>query len=67
MSSNGSDTEALEKLYREYEEIFEDARKRWEIEHETFGTSRGGSRWQGKKDGVRICMNLLWQFIQDRK
>jgi len=54
---------ALQKLYTEIESIFEDARVH-RAEKESH--SRSGY-WQGKKDGLRIAMNLLHQLILEEK
>lgn len=55
--------EQLQKRYDELESIFKDARVQWETTKAEAG--RKENYWQGKKDGLRISMNLLWQEISD--
>jgi len=56
----------LEELYNLYNDAFEYAREEWERTK----SSEGGRRenyWQGKKDGLRMAMNLLWSLVLKEK
>lgn len=54
----------LKEMYDELEALFEDARVHWNEDH-VAGFGRKESYWQGKKDGLRVSMNLLYQLIQN--
>jgi hypothetical protein len=57
----------LETLYAEYQGVFDYARSEWEATRSTEG-GRKENYWQGKKDGIRAAMNLLWPLVlKERK
>ena len=53
----------IKKAYEELESLLEAFRKERAKEDPT----RVDSYWQGKKDGVRIAMNLIYPLIEKEK
>jgi hypothetical protein len=56
----------LVNLHNNLEEIFLHARAEWEKDHAA-GFKRRESYWQGKKDGVRASMNLMYQQMSEEE
>ena len=54
------------KVYLQLEEILEYARGEWARDRD-LGLRRKESYWQGKKDGVRVAMNLLYQIMSEEE
>ena len=58
--------EEIVDVYKELLEVFEYARVEWENERKLVSYKRKESYWQGKKDGVRIALNLLHPHIKEK-
>jgi len=54
----------LTQLYNTIEDMFMHAREEWEKDHKA-GLKRKESYWQGRKDGLRASMNLVYQLIPE--
>jgi hypothetical protein len=54
----------LVALHNDYSGLFEHAREKWEETRPKEGGGRKENYWQGKKDGVRPCLNLLSQILR---
>lgn len=53
----------LAELYLELEGLLEEFRVEWERTRRQAG--RKENYWQGKKDGLRTALNLLYPFVRD--
>lgn len=54
----------LAKVYGTLEELLEYSRTEWAKDYAK-GLKRKESYWQGKKDGVRAAMNLIYQIMTE--
>lgn len=53
----------LAELYLELEGLLEDFRVEWEKTR--YEAGRKENYWQGKKDGLRVALNLVYPFVRD--
>ena len=54
------------RVYKILNDAFEYARAEWQKDHD-LGLKRKESYWQGKKDGLRLAMNMLWQEMSEKE
>lgn len=57
--------DSLAEAYEEMESLLEDFREQWEGTKMIAG--RKENYWQGKKDGLRIAMNLICPFVMKER
>ena len=62
---NAIDEQKLKDLYLEWEGFFEEFRVEWEKTKDEAG--RKENYWQGKKDGLRLAMNMLITLLRENR
>jgi hypothetical protein len=54
------------RVYIILNDSFEYAREEWAKDHK-LGLNRKESYWQGRKDGLRVAMNLMFQEMSEKE
>ena len=65
VAPEGVDEQKLKDLYLEWEGFFEEFRVEWEKTKDEAG--RKENYWQGKKDGLRLAMNMLITLLRENR